>query len=118
MTRNFLALSLAILSLGPGSATALAADTAPPPAKAEARQPIYGSQLMTRQERIEYRNKMRSLKTQEERNAFRLEHHRLMQERAKEKGVTLPDVPPAQGMGMGPGVGRRMGPGGPNRPAQ
>lgn len=70
---------------------------------------IYGSQLMTRQERIEYRNQMRALKTQEERNAFRLEHHRRMQERAKEKGLTLPDTPPAQGGGMGPGMGRGMG---------
>jgi hypothetical protein len=75
---------------------------------------IYGSQLMTRQERIEYRNQMRALKTQEERNAFRLEHHNRMQERAKERGLTLPDAPPAQGggkgRGMGPGMGG-MGPG-------
>jgi hypothetical protein len=73
--------------------------------------PIYGSQLMTRQERIEYRNQMRAMKTQEERNAFRLEHHKQMQERARERGVTLPDTPPAAGGGMGPGGGG-MGPGG------
>jgi hypothetical protein len=46
---------------------------------------------------------MRSTTTQEERNTLRLEHHKKMQERAKEKGVTLPDTPPANGAGMGPG---------------
>lgn len=83
----------------------------------QSRELIYGSQLMTRQERAEYRAKMRSLKTNEEREAFRMEHHQKMQERAKEKGKTLPDMPPAQGGGMGPGGGGMgsgggMGPGG------
>jgi len=58
---------------------------------------IYGSQLMTRQERAEYRAKMRSLKTREERESFRAEHHKKMQERAKEMGKTIPEVPPARG---------------------
>ncbi len=71
----------------------------------------YGSQLMTRQEQMEYRNQMRSMKTQEERNAFRLEHHQRMQERARERGLTLPDAPPVIGGGMGPGMGGGMGPG-------
>jgi hypothetical protein len=81
--------------------------------------PIYGSQLMTRKERIEHRNKLRAMKTQEEREAYRLEHHKRMQERAKAKGITLPDEPPAGGGmmmgpsgGMGPGGGGMMGPGG------
>lgn len=74
--------------------------------------PIYGSQLMTQQERNEYRTKMRSLRTAQERERFRLEHHERMQERARERGVTLPDMPPARGgRGMGPG-GQGMGPGG------
>lgn len=68
---------------------------------------IYGSELMTRQERNDYRNRMRTLKTRQEREAFRLEHHKQMQERARAQGKTLPDMPPA---GMGPGSG--MGPGG------
>lgn len=76
----------------------------------EAAPQVYGSQLMTRQERMEYRNQMRALNTQEERNAFRLEHHQRMQERAKERGLTLPDAPPVMGGGMGPGMGG-MGPG-------
>lgn len=71
---------------------------------------IYGSELMTRQERAEYRNRMRTLKTEQEREAFRLEHHKQMQERAQAQGKTLPDMPPA-GMGPGSGMGPGMGPG-------
>lgn len=71
---------------------------------------IYGSQLMTQQERNEYRQQMRTMKTAQEREAFRLEHHKRMQDRARERGVTLPDEPPkrpgtAPGGGMGPGGG-------------
>lgn len=72
--------------------------------------PIYGSQLMTQQERDEYRERMRAAKTEQEREQIRKEHHEQMNIRAKEKGVTLPDEPPARGRGMGPGKG--MGPGG------
>jgi len=87
--------------------------------KAQKPEVIYGSQLMTREERAEYRAKMRSLKTKEERDALRMEHHQKMQERAKSMGKTLPDMPPAQGGGMmmkpcsgaGP-CGGGMGPGG------
>ena len=77
---------------------------------------IYGSQLMTKQERNEFRNRMRSAKTAEEREQIRAEHHERMMVRAKERGVTLPDDPPARGSGMGPGgamaPGGGMGPGG------
>ena len=64
----------------------------------------YGWNLMTPEEREEHRNKMRSLKTEQEREQFRIEHHKKMQERAKEKGVTLPDQPRSRkhdGMGFG-----------------
>jgi len=71
-------------------------------------QDIYGSQLMTVQERAEHRNKMRAAKTAEERERIRAEHHEQMKVRAKERGVTLPDVPPA---GRGPGAGPGPGPG-------
>lgn len=78
--------------------------------------PVYGWQLMTPQERTQYREKMRTLKTREERQAFRREHHKQMQERAKERGVKLPDEPRPHGNGMGPGngmgQGNGMGPGG------
>lgn len=66
---------------------------------------IYGSQLMTQEEMAEHRARMRSLKTNEERQTYRLEHHQKMQERAKAQGITLPDEPPAMGGGMGMGSG-------------
>lgn len=73
---------------------------------------IYGYELMTGQERAEYQRRMRAAKTEQERQAIRLEHHQKMQERAKAQGKALPDMPPAdRGPGMmGPGGG--MGPGG------
>lgn len=75
---------------------------------------VYGSQLMTTQERDEYRNRMRAAKTVQEREQIRNEHHARMQERAKQRGVTLPAEPPVRGMGAGPGrgAGSGAGPGG------
>jgi hypothetical protein len=70
---------------------------------------VYGSQLMTQQERSEYGARMRAAKTAEEREQIRKEHHEQMKARAKEKGVTLPDEPPARGMGGGMGSGGGMG---------
>jgi len=74
---------------------------------------IYGSQLMTAAERTEFQTKMRVLKTDKERDAFRLDHHEKMTVRAAEKGVTLPDSPPAAGAGSkanaGTGVGKGSG---------
>lgn len=66
---------------------------------------VFGSQLMTKQERNEYRSKMRAAKTAQEREQIRAEHHERMQVRAKERDVTLPDDPPARGGGMGAGGG-------------
>ena len=71
---------------------------------------VYGSQLMTPQERRTHRSKMRAAKTAEEREQIRKEQHERMKERAKERGVTLPDEPLMGGAGMGPGGGG-MGPG-------
>lgn len=75
--------------------------------KAETRKQehIYGSQMMTRQERAEYRASMRSAKTAEEREQIRIEHHERMRERAKERNMSMPDEPPARGGGMGSGGG-------------
>lgn len=61
---------------------------------------VYGSQLMTAQEQKEYRQRMQAAKTAEEREQIRNEHHKQMQARAKERGVTLPDEPPERGSGM------------------
>ncbi|MDO8286057.1 MAG: hypothetical protein Q7T69_13695 [Rhodoferax sp.] len=46
------------------------------------RDPIFGSQLMSPQERVQYQAKVRTLKTEQERESYRLEHHNQMQERA------------------------------------
>lgn len=77
---------------------------------------IYGSQLMTDDERAEYRAKMRTANTEEVREQIRNEHHKLMQERAAAQGMSLPENPPASrgggggsgkgGMGQGSGRGR------------
>lgn len=86
------------------------------PAAAQTDQPIYGSQMMTDQERSQYRDSMRSAESASERERIRRENHERMKARAAERGVTLPDEMPAQGMGRGPGAG--MGPGGGTGPGQ
>jgi len=76
---------------------------------------IYGSQLMTTAERTQYQSKMRTLKTDKERDAFRLDHHETIKVRAAEKGVTLPDTPQGagskanSGLGGGPDAGSGQG---------
>ena len=75
------------------------------------KEPVYGAQLMTKEERITYRTSMRTAKNQEEREKIRAEHHEQMKVRAQERGVTLPDMPPAMGGDMGSGGGG-MSPGG------
>ncbi len=60
---------------------------------------IYGSQLMTDAERVEFQTKMRSLKTDKERDALRLDQINKMNLRATEKGITLQHPPPAAGSG-------------------
>ena len=73
-----------------------------------AEETIYGWQLMTKQERIEHRKKMRSFTSEQEREAYRQEHHKKMQARAKEQGVTLPYKPQQMGKGLsrpGKGIG-------------
>ena len=62
--------------------------------------PVYGSQLMTEQERLEYREQMREAQTPEERKQLRSEHVERMQQRARDQAVTLPDDRPGAGAGM------------------
>jgi thermostable 8-oxoguanine DNA glycosylase len=93
------ALSFCILTAGSTLATA------------QTEQPIYGRQLMTEQEALEYRQKMRAVTSDEERQRIRAEHHEEMQERAKSKGVVLPDEVSARGMRRGMGPGQGGGPG-------
>ncbi len=49
-----------------------------------------GWQIMTPEERAEHQTKMRSFKTYDECKTYQEEHHKLMMERAKEKGLALP----------------------------
>ncbi|MBL8443960.1 MAG: hypothetical protein JNK52_07920 [Zoogloeaceae bacterium] len=79
---------LLALSAGP----VLSETTETSPAISDA--PIYGSQMMTEQERIQHRNQLHAAKTEAEREQIRARHHEQMQMRAKERGVTLPDNPP------------------------
>jgi hypothetical protein len=101
------------------AAVALSATVMATSAVAQSNDQIYGSQLMTTAERNDYRERIRSMKTEQEREAYRLEHHKQMQERARERGVALPAEPPARrgggGPGPGPGMGGGMG-GGPGGP--
>jgi len=94
------------------SAVLLIAATAVPAFAGDEGMQVYGWQLMSEQERAEHRAKMQGFKTEEERERYRMEHHNMMQERAKERGVTLPDEPQPRGKGMGPGGGMGMGSGG------
>ena len=116
MKHYFLSAVLAAVLL-PGVMTAAVAQEQVPPAKQQAQDQeyIYGSQLMTEQERAEHRAKMRAAKTDAEREKIRLDHHKKMQARAKERGVTLPDEPPprgGKGKGPGPSAGSTDAPGG------
>lgn len=71
--------------------------------------PMFGRQLMTPEEMAAHRARMRAATTNEERTRIRAEHHQQMLERARERGVTLPEEPPMRGAGPGRG---------PNQPQQ
>ena len=75
----------------------------------QAKEQIYGWELMSVQERTEHSEKMRSLATEEERQAYRNEHHKEMQKRAAAQGKTLPEVPAQWGSGQGSGPGGGSG---------
>jgi len=82
------------------------------PAVPAEKETIFGSQLMTAEERTTFSTQMRNATTEEERQKIRLEHRTLMLERAKAKGVTLSDTPMMNGQGMGNGKATGMGMGG------
>ncbi|MFC3675561.1 hypothetical protein [Ferrovibrio xuzhouensis] len=70
---------------------------------------IYGRQLMTQEEMNRYRQRMRNAKTTQEREQIRTENHKQMQERAQQRGITLPDEPPAnRGSGSMRGSGQNQ----------
>ena len=79
------------------------------PVYAQDEAPVYGRELMTEQELQEHRERMRSFESQEEREKYRAEHHKRMQERARERGVTIPEEPGPRGKGMGYGQNQGQG---------
>ena len=83
------------------------------PVHAEDSDAVFGRQLMTQEELQQHRQTLKGLTTKEERQQYRKEHHQRMLERARERGVTLPEEPGKQGKGMGPkpGKGEQQGPG-------
>lgn len=81
-----LLLAAALLAIG---GPAAAAERAAPQ-----RERIYGSDLMTHAERERYRARLRHAKTDEAANKVRGDHNRAMQQRARKRGVTLPEAPP------------------------
>ena len=82
--------------------------------KSSSLMPIYGSQLMSDPERSAYQTKMRALKTEQAREAFRLEHHEEMKIRAAARGVTLPNDPPGKVLGIQGTVPQGLGQPGPS----
>lgn len=69
---------------------------------------VYGWHMMSDAERNEYRHRMLELRTEQEREKYRIEHHRLMEERAKSRGDRMNDTM-RRNDGMGPGGGGGMG---------
>ncbi|MDX9709196.1 MAG: hypothetical protein RBT64_06545 [Trichloromonas sp.] len=103
----------AIGALLPAGTLALAAEQVQTREETQVREEVYGSQLMSPEERNAYQTRMRAAENGEERERIRAEHHERMKIRAREQGLSLPDEPPAHGMhkGMGSGPGGGMGKG-------
>jgi hypothetical protein len=105
--------SAVIAALFPTMASlAIAADKDEGRGKQQLQEEIYGLQLMSQQERVDYRAQMKAAKTDEERAQLRQAHQAEMQARAEKQGVTLPNGPPMSNAvpGMRPGTGM-SGPG-------
>jgi len=57
-------------------------------------QEIYGGNLMTEQERNQYRERLQNASSKEEQKRIQAEHQNMIQERARQQGVKLPPPPP------------------------
>jgi uncharacterized protein YdbL (DUF1318 family) len=103
MLRRILLMSAVVVALPLFSDVALAVDQEQTQERVQMheQEQVYGSQLMTQQERTKYRAQMNAAKSEEEREQIRREHHERMKERAKAQGVNLPDEPSVGGRGMG-----------------
>jgi len=61
----------------------------------------FGPQLLSEEEQVAYRARIRAAKTAQESEAIRAEHYELMKVRAREKGVALPERRPPVGGSLG-----------------
>ena len=61
---------------------------------------IYGAELMTEQDKLQYQNHLRELADEKQRVEFRLQHQTKMQQRAKERGVSLALAPTREQLQM------------------
>lgn len=57
--------------------------------------PIAGYELMTEQERQDYRNELNSMDNNQQREAYRDEHRKMMEERAQAESKRLEALPPS-----------------------
>ena len=97
--------SLAVLAVisaySLSTGTAWAASPYGTPRDNQMAQRIYGGHLMTQQERVEHRAKMRAAKTAADRERIRDEHYQQIRQRAKARGMVLPNRPSGRGRGLG-----------------
>lgn len=91
-----LAASGAAIAAGPGMQA---------PGERAAGEPIFGSDLMTEEEREAYRDRLGRAGSAEEVERIRGEHHERMRRRAAEHGVRLPEEPRERGSRMRHGEG-------------
>lgn len=86
----------ALITSLPAGAQQAAGSAATPP-QATAQQRPARPQLFTQEEHDQYRQRMQAAKTPEERAKLRDEMHKATEQRAKEKGITLPQRPMHKG---------------------
>lgn len=107
-TNRKLAVTLIAAAIAAFGGQALAQQTQTPPAAA-APQVVRPADLMTQQERDNFRKEMEQATTAEERQKVRDAHRALLEQRARDKGVTLAGPGYGRGPGGGPGYGRGPG---------
>jgi hypothetical protein len=88
----------AMAAIGAGGA-GYAADPGAGAATPPRRELIYGAEIMTHDEREQYRARMRGAKAPGEEARIRGEHRQAMQKRARERGAKLFEPPAAPGTG-------------------
>ena len=92
----------------PAATSHAADDHAIPPASAAKAKQVHGCELMRVAELAQIRADMQGLATEEERQAYRAQHHAMMQQRAKDRGVELVPGPSPQCKGMQQGMQQGM----------